>query len=107
MELNMVFIKTDDPDLQRDIENLKLEGTEIVEPVRQFAEPSSDFIVYINLGVGLLNIVTAILDFIKAKQNNNPKKAKAVIIQREQNVNLESAVLQYKDSINIEIRHEE
>jgi hypothetical protein len=107
MELNMVFIKTDDPDLQRDIEKLKLEGTEIVEPVRQTTTPSNDFIVWINLGVGLLNIVTAILNLIKAKQDKNPNKTKAIIIQREQNVNLESAVLQYKDSINIEIRHEE
>jgi hypothetical protein len=107
MNANMIFIKTDDPDLQRDIENLKIEGTEIVEPVRQFAEPSNDFIVYINLGVGLLNIVTAILNFIKAKQNNKPQKTKAIIIQREHNVKLEQALIQYKDSINIEIRHED
>ncbi len=105
--MNMLFIKTDDPDLQREIENLKLEGTEIVEPVRQTATPSNDIIVWINLGVGLINIVTAILNLIKAKQNNKPNKTKAIIIQREQNVNLEQVLMQYKDSIKIEIRHEE
>ncbi len=107
MNANMIFIKTDDPDLRQDIKNLKINGTEIVEPVRQTAEPSNDFIVWINLGAGLLNIITAILNLIKAKQNDKPQKTKTIIIQREKNVNLEQAITQYKDSINIEIRHEE
>jgi hypothetical protein len=107
METNMIFIKTDDPDLRQDLENLKIEGTEIVEPVRQAYGLSNDMIVYINLGIGLINIVTAILNFIKAKQNENPHKTKAIILQREKNVNLEQVIIQYEDSINIEIRHEE
>jgi predicted regulator of amino acid metabolism with ACT domain len=43
MKRNMFLIKTDDPELAKELENLKIEGIEIVEPVMQHADWNATF----------------------------------------------------------------
>jgi hypothetical protein len=102
-----MLILTEDSELADKLLSLNIEGANITPTVKQMAGISQEIVVIISYATALLGTIRLLLDVIKAHQDKKPNKTKAVIFSREQKVDIEGVVINYKDSVEIEIRDKE